>query len=525
MASKRRLRRNHCDGKRRFATKADARRAASFGTLPYRCHVCHGFHVGHRAWIARKALVYKLDKLTRARTVALFALVFLAACTPLRRGIDPGIMPLADPPPDLSAVELERLMAEELRAIETAPTRPSGIAARADAASVPETVPPPYLPTLDYSTVSLRLGTNPFRFCRGVTCTQVECNAGQQACLFAWQDAMLLARDIPACAAVVKSAEEAFSTITGRLNVDYRVREVLPRGIHPIPGHAANLQNSRGTGWACKEFDRFYGQCPSFLAKFRSCLTSTNARARCGATMSEELGKALDLRVVNGQCGTFCVGGSKDGTACSGNSTCTGGRCQGALFEIPPPLEAFNKTRFLQGMLSSASFAPKPDAKQLAILDEINQFHEAASDRACGIPTPGGSPIQAHARLNASAVNMQQLALFAIDPFVGGCDPRWSKADCCTLFRIAHKDHHCWDGGVRVGDIGSSTMCSSWHEGDHLAARVKSDRTLYRPPCTLMRQGLMDYQSCPNVTARQMIDAYRAEHPDHVAELRAQGWL
>lgn len=440
------------------------------------------------------------------------------------------VMPLDDPPKNLTAEQVQLLMDVERREIEakqSAVTR--GITKAVErATATPDVVPPPYAPLTDYSTISLRLGTNPFTFCRGVTCTQTECNAGQQACLFALEDVMLVARDIPDCQSTVRSAEQMFSTITGRLNVDYRVREVLPKGIALTPGDTRNLQNSKGYGWACKQFDRFYGQCPSFLAKFRTCLTSTKSRPLAGGhpKMNAEVEKALDLRVVNGSLGTFCIGGAKDGTACSSNSTCTGGRCQGALFEIPLALEAFDKTKFLLGLLSSNTFAPLPTAEQRTLLDAIAAAHEASSDRMCGIPTPSaGSAVTLHHTLEATAISNLQRALFQIDPFVGGCDPKWSKADCCTLFRIAHRDHHCWDGYVRKGDVGGATMASSWHEGDHLVARFKSETMQLRPPCGLMRQGLMDYQTCPNQTARQMIDQYREAHPEHVEAMRKVGLL
>lgn len=59
MSSKRRLRRNSCDGKRRFPTIGEAHRiikrvkrsaqADHAETLsPYRCRFCKGFHFGHR---------------------------------------------------------------------------------------------------------------------------------------------------------------------------------------------------------------------------------------------------------------------------------------------------------------------------------------------------------------------------------------------------------------------------------------------------------------------------------------------
>lgn len=63
MASKRRLRRNACEGKRNYATQADAvaaseslRRRTGERTNVYRCQFCSGWHHGHLPQIARRAM-------------------------------------------------------------------------------------------------------------------------------------------------------------------------------------------------------------------------------------------------------------------------------------------------------------------------------------------------------------------------------------------------------------------------------------------------------------------------------------
>ncbi|MBS3903582.1 MAG: hypothetical protein KGZ30_04405 [Anaplasmataceae bacterium] len=54
MASKRRIRRNSCTGKKRYETSQQARSAAHHKSLElhhdihaYRCHFCSGYHIGH----------------------------------------------------------------------------------------------------------------------------------------------------------------------------------------------------------------------------------------------------------------------------------------------------------------------------------------------------------------------------------------------------------------------------------------------------------------------------------------------
>lgn len=56
MASKRRLRRKQCDGKRRFPDQGAAQwaatqymRARGFGSMmtAYHCRFCNGYHIGH----------------------------------------------------------------------------------------------------------------------------------------------------------------------------------------------------------------------------------------------------------------------------------------------------------------------------------------------------------------------------------------------------------------------------------------------------------------------------------------------
>jgi hypothetical protein len=47
MSSKRRIRRNACTGKRRFATLTEALAANRFRITAYRCAFCSGWHLGH----------------------------------------------------------------------------------------------------------------------------------------------------------------------------------------------------------------------------------------------------------------------------------------------------------------------------------------------------------------------------------------------------------------------------------------------------------------------------------------------
>ena len=62
MASKRRLRRKQCEGKRRYATQSDAQaqadraRGVDGGTYiaRYLCEFCNGWHIGHRPGATRE---------------------------------------------------------------------------------------------------------------------------------------------------------------------------------------------------------------------------------------------------------------------------------------------------------------------------------------------------------------------------------------------------------------------------------------------------------------------------------------
>ena len=62
MASKRRLRRKQCEGKRRYATQAEAQtqadrsRGVDGGQCidPYLCDFCGGWHIGHRPGATRE---------------------------------------------------------------------------------------------------------------------------------------------------------------------------------------------------------------------------------------------------------------------------------------------------------------------------------------------------------------------------------------------------------------------------------------------------------------------------------------
>lgn len=49
MASKRRIRRNACTGKRRFANKDEALKGGGwrFKQRAYKCEFCSGWHLGH----------------------------------------------------------------------------------------------------------------------------------------------------------------------------------------------------------------------------------------------------------------------------------------------------------------------------------------------------------------------------------------------------------------------------------------------------------------------------------------------
>lgn len=62
MASKRRLRRKACDGKKRHKTLDGAKTAVAKcqyqGVHAYKCGFCNGYHIGHRPDKIRKSIEY-----------------------------------------------------------------------------------------------------------------------------------------------------------------------------------------------------------------------------------------------------------------------------------------------------------------------------------------------------------------------------------------------------------------------------------------------------------------------------------
>lgn len=71
MASKRRLRRKACSGKRRYATAIEAEQAIrrlryETKTLArmnaYRCPFCNKFHIGHTPYYVHKAITSRMGK-------------------------------------------------------------------------------------------------------------------------------------------------------------------------------------------------------------------------------------------------------------------------------------------------------------------------------------------------------------------------------------------------------------------------------------------------------------------------------
>lgn len=56
MASKRRLRRKSCTGKRAFESEAEAKANNRFRLRPYKCTFCSLFHLGHTPKKIRQAV-------------------------------------------------------------------------------------------------------------------------------------------------------------------------------------------------------------------------------------------------------------------------------------------------------------------------------------------------------------------------------------------------------------------------------------------------------------------------------------
>lgn len=72
MASRRRLRKKSCDGKKKFTDQESAGRAAAYRTrlhgrwiTPYRCKFCGGYHIGHPPRSVRQSLKAKRENQRR----------------------------------------------------------------------------------------------------------------------------------------------------------------------------------------------------------------------------------------------------------------------------------------------------------------------------------------------------------------------------------------------------------------------------------------------------------------------------
>lgn len=419
----------------------------------------------------------------------------------------------------------------------------TGVVKAANALSVapaPAPMNPPLRPLTDPRMLTVRLPDDAaFGFVRQsqgdqlVTlrvANQVECQIMQESQVIMMVQLANYLETLPGGAYQAQRIDTCLgqSGIADRLDIDYRVRELLPHGLGPT-GSKANLQNGKDAGWKCSVFGRFY-RCPKDrLEDVRGFLMSPKITALAGATMPPKFADLLDGRIVNGKFGWFCKGGKNDSKPCTSNGTCGDGKCVGGDFTIPDAPMPFDSTAFFANKMSSSHFIEKPDAAQLALLDEAERRHAYASARVCD-PTlpPGLSAQETHLQLEASAHSPEQQMLFTIDPFVGDTDPRWSVEDRCALFAAVHIEGHMpWGEAVKVGDGGAAGIFSYEHSGGfHRIIMRKSANFRIRPLCTKLAQGnLIDVQACPDMTGEAYLVGFKQRHPNYREEIRRMAGL
>ena len=208
------------------------------------------------------------------------------------------------------------------------------------------------------------------------------------------------------------------------------------------------LQKPGGKVWQIGANGRHYSVERSALRRFRYCLRSTRVRAACaerfGASAAMvDLRDLLDL-----------------------NETCAGD----AAFTFGPIPSEVDGAREDMAPVNTRRLLPPRTPAQQELLHQTHAAHAAVSSWRCGegpSPAPGIVPA-AHLAYEASARTETEQHFFAMKPFSGYVDPRWTQDQVCQWARIQDVFHRRWMQAQMAGDWAAARQADTDHLFAHL---------------------------------------------------------
>jgi len=456
------------------------------------CDRASGFTPARLACVCDKSATPTSAVLTSSATIGgtVYPITFLAKCS-TSSGCGTGSPPL--PPPTArptsiaTATPRPGATATPVRTGVPTPTRTPGDV---------RPTPPPQIGKRApagrsaYWQVSLLLNKiTPVKWCyqmdaNGVplapfTPTQVCMNQMVRTRMIALNEAMVAARDVPACDGARKKITGASmdSEMQTTLDPVYRRRFDSGRGVYVV--------DTKGPD---------YKKAQDGAELLRKCLTSDDGALACGqhpllggrtwdrfgARPDDLLLDFLTIHVEQGRC------------------------VVGAEVALPVPDErTYDKARLTLGHVELDGVQPALSAAQLAKLDECEHLHHLASEDQ---PLPAGRSVkQCHIELEDLARSDRELGFLSLLPFSGKVDPTIAATELRLIKRGEHRFYQQWAACLRRGDWECSDQKSVAHYGMHTMRNHKDARRLFRFPCS--PNPMVDFfiRQCPIETWDQVI--------------------
>jgi hypothetical protein len=208
------------------------------------------------------------------------------------------------------------------------------------------------------------------------------------------------------------------------------------------------LQKPGGKTWRVGANGRHYSAERFVLKRFRSCLMRASVRDLCATRFaaSAALRDLRDLLDLNEDC---------DGPAAF------------TFGELPSTIDRLRETH---AIVDTRRLVVPPDPTQQMLLHQTHAAHAAVSDWRCGLgpQPPDGIVRTAHLAYEQSAESETQSHFFALKPFSGVEDPRWTRDELCGWARIQDVFHQRWMAAQEIGDWAGARQADT----DHLFAHV-----------------------------------------------------
>ena len=207
------------------------------------------------------------------------------------------------------------------------------------------------------------------------------------------------------------------------------------------------LQKPGGGVWEVGANGRHYAVERSILRRFRRCLTGLRQRKACaerfGVAAMVELRDLLDL-----------------------NEACDG-PAEFAFGQVPRTVDGARED---DAPVDTRRLLPPRTTTQLERLHQTHMAHEAVSSWRCGqAPEPAPGLVRdAHFAYEQTAQTETERHFFALKPFSGHQDPRWTPEELCLWARIQDVFHRQWMDAQMAGDWAAARR----NDTDHLFAHL-----------------------------------------------------